>query len=153
GWRSPAAPYHTSGPACRGAWARGGEWSSLSNQAPIMTSGPVWRRMWGEAIALFDRARKVGWVDMLVVVGLAGALFGLIHLGQQWTGPHRASVEIDLSPWALPLYTFYSLCRGLAAYVLSLSFTLVYGYWAAKDRRAERVLIPMLDILQSIPVL
>jgi NitT/TauT family transport system permease protein len=109
--------------------------------------------MWGEAIALFDRARKVGWVDLLVVVGLAGILFGLIHLGQQWTGPHRASVEIDLSPRALPLYTFYSLCRGLAAYLLSLGFTLVYGYWAAKDRRAKRVLIPMLDILQSIPVL
>src|SRR5262249_4053085 len=44
-------------------------------------------------------------------------------------------------------------CRGLIAYVISLLFTLVYGYWAAKDRAAERVLIPFLDILQSIPVL
>src|SRR5262245_14465957 len=39
------------------------------------------------------------------------------------------------------------------AYALSLAFALVYGYWAAKDRVAERVLIPLLDILQSIPVL
>ena len=43
--------------------------------------------------------------------------------------------------------------RGLIAYVLSLLFTLVYGYWAAKDQVAERVLVPLLDILQSIPVL
>src|SRR4030088_2321553 len=43
--------------------------------------------------------------------------------------------------------------RGLLAYALSLLFTLVYGYWAAKDPVAERVLVPLLDILQSIPVL
>ncbi len=43
--------------------------------------------------------------------------------------------------------------RGLLAYAISLTFTLLYGYWAAKDRAAERVLIPLLDILQSIPVL
>ncbi len=54
---------------------------------------------------------------------------------------------------AAPAYTFFSLCRGLFAYVLSLGFTLVYGYWAAKDRVAERVLVPLLDVLQSIPVL
>src|SRR5207248_2824927 len=59
----------------------------------------------------------------------------------------------DLSPWALPQYTFFSLSRGLIAYVLSLLFTLGYGYWAAKDPIAERVLVPLLDILQSIPVL
>ena len=41
----------------------------------------------------------------------------------------------------------------MLAYVLSLLFTLAYGYWAAKDHIAEKVLIPLLDILQSIPVL
>src|SRR5262245_16275193 len=60
---------------------------------------------------------------------------------------------IDLSFWALPRYTFFSLLRGVIAYVLSLLFTLAYGYWAAKDRVAQRVLVPILDILQSIPVL
>ena len=43
--------------------------------------------------------------------------------------------------------------RGLRAYLLSLAFTLVYAFWAAKDERAEKLLIPLLDILQSIPVL
>jgi len=114
---------------------------------------PFLRRIWGEATALLDRSRKVGWVDLLVVVGLAGLLFGLIDVGREWTGEHRPSIEIDLSPWVLPRYTFFSLSRGLIAYLISLSFTLVYGYWAAKDRVAERVLVPLLDILQSIPVL
>src|SRR5262249_24225493 len=112
-----------------------------------------WRRRWGEALALFYRQRPFGWVDVLIGIGLAGLLYGLVDLAGEWTSELRPTVDIDLSPWALPRYTFYSLTRGLLAYSLSLGFTLVYGYWAAKDRRAERVLIPLLDILQSIPVL
>ena len=53
----------------------------------------------------------------------------------------------------LPVYAAYSLLRILVAYVLSLAFTLVYGYVAAYNARAERFMIPLLDILQSIPVL
>ncbi len=104
-------------------------------------------------LALLDRSRKFGWVDLLVVVGLAGLLSGLIDVAHEWRDTIRPTVEIDLSPWALPKYTFFSLSRGLLAYLLSLGFTLVYGYWAAKDQVAEKVLIPLLDILQSIPVL
>ena len=111
------------------------------------------RRYWGQALALLDRSRKLGWVDLLVVVGLVGALYGVLELGTQWTNEFHETVEIDLSPWSLPLYTFFSLCRGLIAYAISLAFTLIYGYWAAKDAMAERVLVPLLDILQSIPVL
>lgn len=114
---------------------------------------PFLQRVWGEATALLDRSRKFGWVDLVVVIGLAGLLYGVIDLASQWAGQHRPSIEIDLSPWALPRYTFFSLVRGLLAYTISLGFTLVYGYWAAKDRVAERVLVPLLDILQSIPVL
>src|SRR6266566_2007663 len=113
----------------------------------------VTRRSWGQALALLDRSRKLGWIDLLVVVGLVGALYGMLELGAQWTTEFHETVEIDLSPTALPLYTFFSLCRGLIAYVISLAFTLIYGYWAAKDPLAERVLVPLLDILQSIPVL
>ncbi len=53
----------------------------------------------------------------------------------------------------LPIYAAYSLLRIGIAYVLSLAFTLVYGYVAAYNPRAERIMIPLLDILQSIPVL
>jgi NitT/TauT family transport system permease protein len=113
----------------------------------------IYRRIWGEATALLQRARQLTGVDLLIVLGLAGLLYGLLDLAKEWAGPHRPVVEITLSPTALPKCAFYSLMRGLLAYMLSLGFTLLYGYWAAKDRVAERVLIPLLDILQSIPVL
>ena len=110
-------------------------------------------RIFGEAIAFLDRSRRLRWTDLALVAGLGGAIYGLILLAQEWTGVLRPTVEIDLSPAALPGYALLSLSRGLAAYLLSLAFTLAYGYWAAHDRVAERVLIPALDILQSIPVL
>jgi NitT/TauT family transport system permease protein len=112
-----------------------------------------WKRAWGGAIAVLHRARRLGWVDLLVAVGVMGMLYGILSLAAEWSAPHQAAVQIDLSPWALPRYTLFSLSRGLIAYVISLAFTLVYGYWAAKDEIAARVLVPLLDILQSIPVL
>ncbi len=123
---------------------------------------PALARIWGRAPASWaggegqppeERDGRSSLVDLAIVVGLAGLLYGLSQVGGEWTGRLRQTVEIDLSVWALPRYTFFSLCRGLMAYVLSLGFTLVYGYWAAKDRVAERILVPLLDVLQSIPVL
>jgi len=110
-------------------------------------------RIFGEAIAFLDRSRRLRWTDLALLAGLAGTIYGIVHLAGEWTGALRPSVEIDLHPSALPRYALLSLSRGLAAYLLSLAFTLVYGYWAARDRVAERILIPALDVLQSIPVL
>ncbi|WP_242344647.1 ABC transporter permease [Anaeromyxobacter terrae] len=110
-------------------------------------------QIFGEAVAFLDRSRKLGWTDLALAAGLGGTIYGLIRLAQEWTGALRPTVNIDLSIGALPGYALLSLSRGLAAYALSLLFTLAYGYWAARDRVAERVLIPTLDILQSIPVL
>ncbi|HEX9052354.1 MAG TPA: ABC transporter permease subunit, partial [Anaeromyxobacter sp.] len=107
----------------------------------------------GQAIAFLDRSRRVGWLDLALAAAVGAAIYGLVGLAREWTGALRPAVEIDLSLRALPGYALLSLSRGLAAYVLSLLFTLGYGYWAARDRVAERVLIPALDILQSIPVL
>jgi NitT/TauT family transport system permease protein len=111
------------------------------------------KRIWGGTIAFLDLTRKADWIGLLILGGLVGILAGMVSLAKEWTGQMRPTVAIDLSPWALPKYTFFSLSRGLIAYVFSLAFTLVYGYWAAKDRIAQRLLIPLLDILQSIPVL
>ena len=112
----------------------------------------VLRRMWGGA-----RAAPLGpsglWSDLLLIAGVAGLAYGAFQVAAQWHGVRRSAVTIDLSPWMLPWYTFQSLVRGLLAYALSLGFSLAYGYWAAKDARAARVLVPLLDILQSIPVL
>jgi NitT/TauT family transport system permease protein len=60
---------------------------------------------------------------------------------------------ISLDPSNLPEYAMRTTLRMLAAMVASLVFTLTYGTLAAKNRRAEKVLVPILDILQSVPVL
>lgn len=112
-----------------------------------------WTTMWGQANTLVVGRRVAVWADLLILAGGGAVLFGLVQVGREWTGVHRPAIQLDLSPWALPTYTFFSLVRGLAAYAISLAFTLVYAFWAAKDRRAETVLVPLLDILQSIPVL
>ena len=111
------------------------------------------KKIWGDANALLTRYQKIWWIDLALLLGLIGLIFGMTQVAGEWTGQHRASIEIDLSPWALPKYTFFSLCRGVMAYLISLAFTIAYGYWAAKDHMAEKVLVPLLDILQSIPVL
>jgi len=95
--------------------------------------------------------RSVG-ADVFVLVAIVSGLFSLIQMGKEWHQPFQNQVEINLSPWYLPYYTMLSLLRGVAAYVLSIVFTLLYARWAAYDRKAERVLIPLLDILQSIPL-
>ncbi|MGH8778982.1 ABC transporter permease [Paraburkholderia sp.] len=63
------------------------------------------------------------------------------------------SQVISLAPANLPEYAMRTTLRMLAAMVASLSFTLIYGTLAAKSRRAGLVLVPILDILQSVPVL
>src|SRR2546430_432506 len=111
------------------------------------------RRSWGEALLHLPR-RRLHWIDLLLLVGVAGLALGALDVVHEVRQPPRSHVEIDLdSPFALLRYTLYSLSRGLIAYVLSLAFTLTVGYWAAKDAAAERVLVPLLDVLQSIPVL
>src|SRR5437016_4743506 len=98
---------------------------------------------WGKSPIHPRSAPGWRWVDAFLVIGVAGLLLGILDLGREWTGELRPAIEIDLdNPWELPRYTFFSLMRGLIAYVLSLAFTLIYGYWAAKDSRAERVLVP-----------
>lgn len=60
---------------------------------------------------------------------------------------------ISLDPIHLPYYALRSVFRMLVAMVLSVIFTFVFGAWAAKSRFAERVIIPVVDVLQSVPVL
>jgi NitT/TauT family transport system permease protein len=91
-------------------------------------------------------------VAALLVLG------GMVLLAQASRGllqplPEPGATVIDLSPSALPEYALRTSLRMLAAMALSLLFTFTYATWAAKSRRAEQVLIPLLDILQSVPIL
>jgi NitT/TauT family transport system permease protein len=91
--------------------------------------------------------------DIVIFAAGLSLFYGVVAIAQIWLGPFTPRVEISRSPRMLPLYAFYSLLRITVAYLLSLAFTLVYGYVAAYNARAERIMIPLLDILQSIPVL
>jgi NitT/TauT family transport system permease protein len=94
------------------------------------------------------------WLRDVPVVFAGFALFyGLLTVARDWSAPVSAQVDIQLDPRALPLYALFSVARIAMAYALSLVVALAYGSLAAHNRAAERLLIPLLDTLQSIPVL
>lgn len=92
---------------------------------------------WGDVAAL-------ALVAVLLYVGARLAFFA----PEVIPGP-----DISLAPSALPWYTLLSVGRMSAAYLLSLLFSLIYGRAAAYNRRAEQLLMPLLDVLQSVPIL
>src|SRR5271168_2198182 len=97
---------------------------------------------------------EVSHLPDVIMFGAGIALFyAVVTVGRSWLGPFTPTVEISRSVWALPAYAGCSLLRITIAYILSFAFTLVYGYVAAYNPRAERFMIPLLDVLQSIPVL
>jgi NitT/TauT family transport system permease protein len=92
-------------------------------------------------------------IDISIFLFVLAGIYGVYAIGHTWLGPVPAQADISQSPRALPLYALYSVVRIGVAYALSLAFALAYGYLAARSKRAEIVLVPLLDILQSIPVL
>jgi NitT/TauT family transport system permease protein len=92
-------------------------------------------------------------IDISVFLFVFAGIYGVYAIGHTWLGPVPAQADISQSPRALPLYALYSVVRIGVAYALSLAFALAYGYLAARSKRAEIVLVPLLDILQTIPVL
>jgi NitT/TauT family transport system permease protein len=92
-------------------------------------------------------------IDIAAFLFVSAAILGIYAIGRAWLGPSHPPAHISQNPRDLPLYAFYSLVRIAIAYALSLVFALSFGYLAASSRRAEMILIPLLDILQSLPVL
>jgi NitT/TauT family transport system permease protein len=93
------------------------------------------------------------WTELPIAFSGMALFYGVLALARYWAAPVNTSTEINLSPVALPLYAAFSVARLAAAYFLSLAVSLIYGYVAANNAKAERILIPILDTLQSIPVL
>ena len=91
--------------------------------------------------------------ELPIVLGGIGLFYSVIAFARYWSGPVSSQAEISLHPAALPKYALFSVLRLAIAYIFSFVFTLVYGYVAAYNRKAERFMIPLLDTLQSIPVL
>ena len=94
----------------------------------------------------------ITWGDVVVFIGLGV----LIYVGVRLADGAPVVIEgprISLSPRLLPWYTALSVGRMTAAYSLSLFFTLIYGYVSAYNPRGEQILMPLLDVLQSVPIL
>lgn len=92
--------------------------------------------------------------DIVVFALVIGALVLVAVGGRQTLEPLAvAQTPISLDPAALPGYALRTTLRMFAAMAFSLLFTLVFGAWAAKSRRAEIVIVPLIDVLQSVPVL
>jgi NitT/TauT family transport system permease protein len=92
-------------------------------------------------------------IDIAVFLFVFAVIYGVYAIGHSWLGPVLPHAIISQNPRVLPLYALYSLVRISVAYALSLAFALFYGYVAASSHRAEMIMVPLLDILQSIPVL
>ncbi|MEN2983536.1 MAG: ABC transporter permease subunit [Dictyoglomaceae bacterium] len=96
--------------------------------------------------------RKFSIGDILILLFIGSIIYAISSLNTYYTRPSEP-LSFDLSPSKLPLYSLYSLLRVFFAYILAFIFTLIYGYTAAYNKKLEKILIPLLDILQSIPVL
>ncbi|MGB6400304.1 MAG: ABC transporter permease subunit [Bradyrhizobium sp.] len=93
--------------------------------------------------------------DAVALVLVIGAMVLLVYGGEETTLPLSALqvTPVSLDPANLPHYALRTTMRMLLAIVCSIIFTFIYAAVAAKSRRAEMVLIPLLDILQSVPIL
>ncbi len=91
--------------------------------------------------------------DVLLLLALLALIFLIIRTAAKFGGTYNSSLQIETSLGVLPAYTAQTLLRMTTAYLLSLGFTLVYAYTAYRSKLAAQILIPLLDILQSIPVL
>jgi NitT/TauT family transport system permease protein len=90
--------------------------------------------------------------DGVILLGMATVIYAGVRLA--FRAPSViAGPDISLSPLALPWYVLLSVGRMAVAYFLSLLFSLFYGYAAARNRTARAVLMPLLDVLQSVPIL
>jgi len=102
----------------------------------------------------FIREHITRWDAMALLVVLGLCVF-LAEANRGLFAPlsQLDAVPLSLDPWQLPHYAARTTLRMFAALGLALLFTFTYATWAAKSERAGRVLIPILDILQSVPIL
>jgi NitT/TauT family transport system permease protein len=114
----------------------------MEHHAEVLTGG-VWRQP------------APSWRDLAAVILVLAVLIAIGTGAHQMVAPFAPAhqTELSLSPAVLPIYTLRTIMRMLAALLASLIFTFTYATLAAKSRRAEMVLIPLLDVLQSVPIL
>ncbi|MBV8502728.1 MAG: ABC transporter permease subunit [Paucibacter sp.] len=106
-------------------------------------------------LAVKEERRLFGWVDGLVMLAMLGLLWSAMHFGRGMLAQFdpAASPQLETSISQIPYYAGRTLMRMWIAFCFSLSFAIGVGYLAAKYQRARAVILPALDVLQSVPVL
>ena len=115
-----------------------------------------WARISAFSLRSSERRPALSLADVAVGLGMLTLLYGIARVGAESLvrfNPPEVLPSVSLDPRNLPNYAARSTLRMFLALACSTLFTFIYGYTAAKSRRAERVLVPVLDILQSVPVL
>ncbi len=102
-----------------------------------------------------EHGRKYSWIDAVVVLTVFVLLWLLVALSGdmqvRFDELHPPPLSLDVA--LIPYYTARTVLRMFIAFAAALLFTFAYGYVAAKSVRARKVMLPLLDILQSVPVL
>ncbi len=107
----------------------------------------------GDARSDTPRVATPRWVDALMLLLVVGGAYGVMRAAAEWRSPLAPGANIELTVRSLPKYAGLSTLRMAIAYVISLVFSLAYARIAAGSRIAERFMLPVLDILQSVPIL
>ncbi len=108
------------------------------------------------AFPAFASARRLpNLFDLVAGICILGVLLYFISVARGTLAPLDApeATAISLDPWGLPGYAVRTTLRMFAALMCALLFTFTYAPLAAKSRRAGLILVPVLDILQSVPIL
>lgn len=93
--------------------------------------------------------------DIIALLLVIGAITLLAWYAKQIAVPYHLGtpIPISLDPSYLPGYALRTVSRMFIALFFSLLFTFIFATWAAKSHRAERIIIPLIDVFQSIPIL
>jgi len=110
---------------------------------------------WGLPVIAWPSRLRPNYWDLVALPLVLGLLALIAWGGLAMSVRYRVGevLPISLDPWRLPEYALRTVLRMGAALAASLVFSLAYAALAAKSRRAEKILIPVLDILQSVPIL
>ena len=113
------------------------------------------QQRWGLPIVAWPSRLRPSFWDGVALPLVIGAIALIAWASQQMNVPYHAgqALPISLAPRHLPEYGLRTVLRMIVALIASLVFSLAYAAVAAKSKRAEKLLIPILDILQSVPIL
>jgi NitT/TauT family transport system permease protein len=106
-------------------------------------------------MSVYRERRYPNYWDIIALLLALGMITLLAWDAKQMAVPYHLgqAIPISLQPHNLPGYALRTISRMLIALLFSVIFTFIFGTWAAKSKRAERIIIPFIDICQSIPIL